>query len=1176
MKLRKLKLAGFKSFVDPTTVDFNSDLVGVVGPNGCGKSNIIDAVRWVMGETSAKNLRGGSMADVIFNGSQNRKPVGQASIELVFDNSEGKLGGEYSAYSEISIKREVSRDGQSDYYLNGTKCRRRDITDIFLGTGLGPRSYSIIEQGMISRVIEAKPENLRAFLEEAAGISVYKKRRHDTELRLKHTTENLDRIEDLIQEQERLLERLKRQSSNAVKFKDYDTERKELDLQLKAMRWRDFDKNLQEKSEAIREVSNKLEERLARRASIDNELTTLKVEHNAKTDVLNEVQTKYYEIGTEITKREQTLKHQYELQEQLQLDLLNAQDASEKIKQELLEDREKLTTFSEQLEQIEPQYQELLDASNGAEDTLSSAKDKLNSWNANWEQLQQEVFDAQKKAEIEKTKIDQIEKQIREFQVNIDRLQQEQLSLSDDEFKTEIEELTENLTIKEEEESNIKSQLETIDSEVREIKSAISDNNEIIDSAKDEIRVLKGKEASLQALQMAAMGKEDTELKDWLEDHNLANLPRLAESMKVDAGFEKAVETVLGEYLEAICVNDLSSTLANDLNSITELKSGKLMFLNQANGDVYGTNTNTSSELEPLSSKIQTSFAISNLMQGVYIADDISQAVANSQSLSSSESIVTKDGIWLGKDWFRVYKNTDAKAGILAREKQLEEISSKLEELSLAEEQSQAKREELKSQLQELEQQYSDLRQSQSQTSSELRAISSKLSSHQAKLDHINQRNTRIVSEIEELNIKLEENAEIVNASRLDLEGYIDAMASLSEKEEAVEDQKAEILEEHREADLNAREYKDKFHALSLERQTLITQVEGIRNGLNRLTSNLESTEERQKSLQEKLDASVPEDQIKEELEAFLEERLTIEASVSEARGVLDDLNNQVAALEKERHEIERFAEDTHAELDKVKMEWQSIEVRKDTIQEEFTKYEINVDEILSNLPENANEFEWAERIDELIKKIERLGPINLAAIEEYKSESERSGYLQSQHADLTEAHQTLEEAIKQIDKETKESFKETFEMVNSNFKELFPKLFGGGEAYLDLTGDDLLETGVTVMARPPGKKNSSIQLLSGGEKALTAVSLVFAIFQLNPAPFCMLDEVDAPLDDANVGRFCNMIKEMSEKVQFIVITHNKITMEIARQLAGVTMKEPGVSRLVAVDIDQAVKMVEV
>ncbi len=1168
MKLKQIKLAGFKSFVDPTVLDLRSDLVSVVGPNGCGKSNVIDAVRWVMGESSAKTLRGESITDVIFNGSSTRKPVGQASIDLIFDNSDGTIGGEYASYAEISIRREVNRDAVSNYYLNGTRCRRRDIVDVFLGTGLGARSYSIIEQGMISRIIESKPEELRSFVEEAAGITVYKKRRHDTELRMRHTTENLTTIEVMREEQVKLLERLKRQSDSAQKFRVLNDEKVLFESQLLALRWQAFDTKLTAHSEDILNLSVQLEEKIAARTNIGASLEKVRIEHEEYSEQFNSVQSKFYELGAMVARSEQSLQHHKERKTQLESDIEQVMRSIDDINAQKTTDSDALFACEEQLAQITPEFEQASMAAEQADELYQDARLALDAITQEWEDFQIQAQGPQQQAEVQKMRIEQLEKQIRDLQARIDRLQQESASLDVSTVLQTVEEFAAQSSQVEYRASELKAQIQELHSELSVQRANLQGEQDQLNTIRSQMQQSKGRESALLALQQAALGKDDHAMQAWLTAQDLQGTPRVAEVIKVEAGWELAVETVLADYLEALC---LDSNWDSVVAAVQQLTAGNIsMLLPSAPSVIAASNIQATS----IYSKVTTSLDLAAILDDVFVVDSLEQALALRASLAHAQSVVTKDGIWLGKNWLRVSREPDQKRGVLQREQEIQQLKLQLEQQLAIASTLEENIQDSNANIQRLDAELSDKQHLANQDSAVLREITAKYSAAQQKLENMQNRKQRITIEIEDQQQHFAANSADSSAARTELEIAINSMAALALKKEDLLSAKEELQVKERNNKLQAKELQIHFHDLEMQQQNLSTKLQGLRHTISRVDQQLSGLHQRHEQLEQTLiDETAPTSHLQAELHSLLEQRATVDEEMQQARRVLEVYDEQMKQHEQQRVELEVAADGIKAILDKCRLERQSLEVRKETINEQLQTLQIEVLTIISTLPEEAEESEWATRIDSLARKISNLGAINMAAIEEFDAETQRHLYLEAQYTDLKDALTTLENAIKKIDRETRAKFKETFDQINANFMVLFPKLFGGGKAYLEIVGEDYLEAGVTVMAMPPGKKNSTIHLLSGGEKALTAVSLVFSIFQLNPAPFCMLDEVDAPLDETNVIRFGKLIKEMSQTVQFIIITHNKVTMEIANQLIGVTMKEPGVSRLVSVDLNEAVEM---
>ncbi len=1165
MRLQAIKLAGFKSFVDATTVPFPSNLCAVVGPNGCGKSNIIDAVRWVMGESSAKTLRGESMADVIFNGSTGRKPVGQASIELVFDNTEGRLTGEYAAYSEISIKRQVTRDGQSNYFLNGQKCRRKDITDIFLGTGLGPRSYSIIEQGMISQLIEAKPEDLRMYIEEAAGISKYKERRKETERRINHTRDNLDRLHDLREELERQLHHLERQAKAAERYTELKAEERELQGQLQALRWRSIDEESKGKADNVARLENQRESKVADQRRFDAEIEQKRSELVDLTDRINEVQKKYYDHGTEIARIEDSIQYQNERRQQLAKDLETVNENAYKVRADIDGDQRKLGELQAELANTEPQQSQVQETEDASSQRLQAAEQAMQTWQQTWDEFNTNAADARNRGEVQQSRIASLEQSIERLNARIRSLRDDVERMEGDTVEDEIGPLESMLSTQE-------SQVERINAEIRDLVEKIDEQrseNEnmtaLLDEKRSELQRVRGRHASLEALQQAALGQDDAEV-SWLEKHGLRERDRLGERLKVQDGWELAVETALGDHLQAICVDGVDAVSA----LLGDFEKGALRFVSAGEASAGGGG-------DRLADKVSGDIDLSSLLAGVLTAGSLDEALQRRSQLAAGESIMTPEGIWIGPNWLRISRDHDATAGVISRQAELESLGAEQTRLTSEVESLTASLEGGQSALKVAEQ---DRDQAQQRLAEQQRAFSETRAQLGAKKLQVEQRRTdlsRANREIEEGVTQLEEDEANLRQARSALQSAMDQMENDTQRREALVREREEKQQELETARAEAREHRDAAHQLALRVQSLRSELSSTEQAMNRLKEQQQQLEERKRAIETSIaESTEPESDLKRELETQLEQRLEVENELTTLRQRADSIEHDIRSNEQARARVEEEIEQIRSSLEKVRMDWQGLQVRATTIKEQLEADKQNLEAIIEALPEEANETEWDERLTKIANRIQRLGAINLAAIDEFKVQSERKVYLDAQNEDLEKALRTLENAIRKIDIETRTRFKETFDKVNAKLQQLFPKLFGGGHAYLEMTGEDLLDTGVGLMARPPGKRNSSIHLLSGGEKALTAIALVFSIFSLNPAPFCLLDEVDAPLDDANVGRYSDMVKEMSRSVQFIYITHNKIAMEMADQLMGVTMHEPGVSRLVSVDVEEAVAMAAV
>ncbi|MBT7903817.1 MAG: chromosome segregation protein SMC [Porticoccaceae bacterium] len=1164
MRLKSIKLAGFKSFVDPTNVNFPSNLCAVVGPNGCGKSNIIDAVRWVMGESSAKNLRGENMSDVIFNGSGGRKPVGQASIELIFDNSDGRIVGEYASYNEIGIKRKVTRDGQSNYYLNGNKCRRRDITDIFLGTGLGPRSYAIIEQGMISRLIEAKPDELRVYIEEAAGISKYKERRRDTEGRIQRTQENLERLTDIRDELGRQLGRLERQAKSAEKYAEFKKEERQVSAELLALKWRGYNASATEQKQVIGALEIEQEKIIAQRSACDSSIEKLRSEYTDHSDAFNEVQARFYKIGGDVARIEQAIEHAQQRAQELHKDLEQTERNFSEAEQHLSSDRQKAAGWTAEFDELAPALEAAQAAEAISSEALQAAELAMQTWQQAWDEFNQKSASPRQQAEVQQSRIQHLEQLMRRLTERQQTLSTEASSFQASPAEEEMASIQASLSEAELASAAIEQQRADNSAEIEtlrgEEKQVVTELNE----ARSTQQTLKGRQASLEALQQAAMG-DDAE-KQWLSSKGLGDKPRLAASVKPAAGWEVAVETVLGSYLQAIAVEDIASSVG----LLDDFTKGELLLVGSA-----GTAAQSGDKGRLLSDLVEGDTA-RGLINNIYAAETLADALELQPSLSAIESVVTREGIWLGSNWLRVARDKDATAGVLQRKQELETIGTQMAALETQIAGLDSSRQANEQRLQALETTRQEIAGNVAQQQRHYAELRSKLSGFEVQIEQYKARKERAENELAEVVQQSETEQENLSAARVILQESIEKMeADTVQREELIvqRDQCRAQLDQTRQT---ARHDRDLGQELRVRESSLKTQLTSIREGIGRLEVQVERLQERREQLREAFNIKEdPTEAHKIELETQLQARLLVDAEMTEAKTLVDATEHQMREQEKLRGELEQQVQTVRSKLESQRISAQEISTLSRTIEEQITEKQADLETLLENLADDAALIDWEEQLELIGNRIQRLGPINLAAIDEYKIESERKDYLDQQNAELEDALNTLQNAIQKIDRETRTRFKETFDLVNGHIQELFPKLFGGGHAYLEMTGEDLLNTGVTLMARPPGKKNSSIHLLSGGEKAMTAIAMVFSIFKLNPAPFCMLDEVDAPLDDANVGRYANMVKEMSEQVQFIFITHNKISMEAANQLMGVTMHEPGVSRLVTVDVNQAAELAE-
>ncbi len=1163
MRLTQIKLAGFKSFVDPTTVPVPSNLVGIVGPNGCGKSNIIDAVRWVMGESSAKNLRGEAMVDVIFNGSVSRRPVGQASVEMLFDNSEGRVGGEYGHYNEISVKRVLGRDGQSHYHLNGSKCRRRDISDLFSGTGLGPRSYSIIEQGMISRLIEARPEELRVFLEQAAGISQYKERRRETENRMGRTRENLERLNDLRSELDRQIEHLQQQAKKAEQYRALKEQQRHATGQWHMHHWCQLDKECRTVEVHVAASETEVEAVIAAQRSVENESAALQSAFHENSGLINEIQGRFYACGAEIVAIEQSLQHLATQAKQRQQLLASLQRDEQALVTHLEADQQKIAALAVDLTESVAQQAEQALLSRASAARLATAATALRDGQHEWDQLNQRLLEPEKQAAFAEMQRQQQSTLIAQYKTRLQQLEDQFLAIDVDERVVAVATQERQEKVYAQQLAQLGRQCEQLQLQIQQQRTLTLDIADQLDSQRHKIQQLSGQKASLELLQHAALGGDQHATTQWLSDSGIKNVQRLAQVIAVTPGWERAVELVLGCYLESVCVDELDS-LALSLNAATPETLSLTLF------DTTVQHRESGSDKPRLLEQVQANCSLHGLLAGVYIADDLTQALSQRDQLAPHESLITQDGFWLGASWLRVGRAAGDNGGLLQREKQLRELMATLQPLEQQSLLLEARAKEAEQQLNELEAKRHSKQREYNEAHQALAETGKRLNNAQLALVQCRDRQQQITQQQQQ---QAEALAKATEQQQQAAEQHREAgqlIEQLNQQRQRVSSRREALQMELDEAEQQQRTIHLASHDLALKIQSIRATQEAAEQGITRSQQQLAQLVARRNEQDKEQQQQPSQPALKASLDEKLALRISVEAELAEARTRAGEIEAEQHHKNNQRTKIEKKITKKRNTLEGLRLNLQVLLERRQGLLEKINETGFAFPQLFDEVTEQPGEAQFEQRLVTLEQQIQQLGSINLAAISEYERESERQRYLQQQHQDLIEALTTLESAISKIDRETRTRFKETFDKVNAGLQAGFPVLFDGGHAYLELTGDDLLNTGITVMARPPGKRNSSIHLLSGGEKALTAVALVFAIFELNPAPFCLLDEVDAPLDEANVGRFCKMVESMSSRVQFIFISHNKITMEMAQQLNGVTMSEPGVSRLVAVDIKQA------
>ncbi len=1170
MRLARIKLAGFKSFVDPTTVSFPSNLTGVVGPNGCGKSNIIDAVRWVMGEISAKHLRGDSMTDVIFNGSRSRKPIGSGSVELVFDNSDGKLAGAYAGYAEVALKRVVSRDGNSTYFINGSKCRRKDITHLFLGTGLGSRSYAIIEQGMISRLIEARAEDMRSFVEEAAGISRYKDRRRETENRISHTRENLERLNDLREEVDKQIRHLQRQAGIARRYQESMERKRQLQAELLALRIRDLDGDMESRHALASQRETETQAAVAGLRSAEAAVERARARHMECSDALAAVQGRYYQAGADATRTEQSLQHARELRQRQRTDLerVNVEHAESTLL--VGRDQEHLAELGRFLAQAEPELVAAQAQETAAREALAACESGMAAWQGRWEAFSQEASAATRSAEVEQARVEQIDAGLQRLKSQRERLTEERSQLEGSVAGAKPDEFAAAERAARDRGREAQAELEAALTALHALRETERREAAALDDAKAGMQAARSEFLTVEAVQKAALGKGAAGTAEWLAARKLDSRPRLAQQLEVEHGWERAVETALGDYLEAVCVEEIDE-IDEIAEAMDSLGAGQLTLAEP------GRKGASKPDAGSLAARVASPAIAGEMLGAVVAVESVAEAIARRKSLQPGQSVIARNGVWLGREWIRVARSEAGHAGVIAREQELKELQRAVAGQEAQVAAREARLAATRSQLAELDASRDQLHSKVNQLHHDLVNVRGAHEAIRSKTQQIAQRVARVIEEAAQLDADISRGEADAEVCRSRLASAQEGLGALRLRAPDLESERGALGERLAAA-------RERHAAETAAAQQAVIKVESQRSTLAALRTSLDRASEQSRQLQERrvdlerqlADGEAPFAGLERALQEYLEQRLAVERELGDARRAVEEADAEVRELEVGRQKAEGAAETARAALAEISLGMQETRVRRESLVEQFSATQFDLDQVTTALPEDATVLAWDQQLVEVTERIERLGAVNLASIDELKEQTERKEYLDRQFADLSDALNTLEQAIRKIDRETRARFQDTFDRINSGLKDKFPRLFVGGAAYLELVGDDLLSAGVAVRARPPGKRNSTIHQLSGGEKALTAVALVFSIFELNPAPFCLLDEVDAPLDDNNVGRFCDIVREMSERVQFVFITHNKNTMELASHLVGVTMGEPGVSRLVAVDVDEAVRMAAV
>lgn len=1166
MRLTQLKLAGFKSFVDPTAIDVPGQLVGIVGPNGCGKSNLIDAVRWVLGESKASALRGDSMQDVIFSGSAQRKPVSRASVELLFDNSLGKAAGQWSQYAEISVKRVLTREGESTYLINNLHVRRRDIHDIFLGTGLGPRAYAIIEQGMISRIIEARPEELRVFLEEAAGVSKYKERRRETENRLADSRENLSRVADIQRELESQIEKLTAQAEVARQYRELQADLAHQQHLLWLVKRNDAAHERDRHTREIERATTGLEAETASLRGAEKQLENTRAEHYAASDAVSAAQAEYYNANAEVQRLETEIRHVSENRLRVEHQLTQLRASKTQIAEQAERLVADLNAWRDQSSAAARHVETTRQDTELAQQSVPPAEDAYRQASAKRDAARTAVTEIEQALQIEGAHHSHAEKALASLQARHDRLLEEQQGLG----APDAADLETRRAAQETQEAELSAQQARYEA-LRAAAGSFDEKRKTAQHDYNEAtRALTEIEARVSALkQLQESVKGNGKLTPWLAKHGLESLQRLWQRVRVAPGWETALEAVLRERLNGLEVRDLG-ILASFFG---DAPPSKLTFFTPQPGSAAGAPPGMRSLRELVTpSDAALTPLFDEWLSGVFLAEDPAQALSARANLPAGGMFVTRDGHVITRQAVSFYAADSEQHGLLARQNEIESLTTQAAEKRTKVDRTRAVSVHAEADWQQNQTEFGELSR---------RVALARTVVHEGQLkilrltqiaERVNQRSEQIQRELDEIS----EHQDLERANKAKAEAnfeHFDAeLARLQEEFEVVREAH-ELAEQN--LDAARRKVGDAERsaqeALFQDRQcTLKIEEIGRLQGANRQQAEEHSAQIL--TVEGEL-ATLAANPHAEALQAALATQLDKERALSGQRNALEALVASLRGLEEARAGSEQRLDPLRQRINDLKLKEQAAQIACEQYATQLAEAGVDAEALAGHLEKSMRANALQARINELQAAIEALGAVNLAALEELETARERIGFLNRQFADLTEAIDTLEAAIKRIDRESRALLQNTFDSVNEHFGRLFPKLFGGGDARLVMTGEEILDAGVQVMAQPPGKKTTTIHLLSGGEKALTALALVFSIFQLNPAPFCLLDEVDAPLDDQNTERFSDIVKEMSKVTQFVFISHNKISMEMAQQLIGVTMQESGVSRVVAVDIEEAVRL---
>ena len=1162
MRLIQLKLAGFKSFVDPTTIQLQGQRVGIVGPNGCGKSNIMESVKWVLGESSAKEMRSENMDSVIFNGSENRKPISRASVELIFDNSLGKAPTEWSQYAEISVKRVIEREKGSTYYINNLAVRRKDIADLFLGTGLGGRGYAIIGQNTISQIIEAKPEELRSYLEEAAGVSKYKERRRETEFRLRDTRENLSRIQDVLNEIIQQIAKLESQAVIATKYNELTEKHKFHQAQVWVLKKRDASIVWKKNQFQVEKLVNELEQQTAALRKIEAEVENLRQAHIDASDEINKNQASFYEINAEVSNIENNIRNQNELLERSKKELIE-------IETNLTKNADDQLKFAKDIEEAEIEKVALSELYKTKEENFNSLKSSIQLVEATYldsteqfNQVANQFQSTQEKINLEKATIDFIHKTEEEINTRITFLNNE-INNIDLTGQSLLEEKESDLADK-------KLHVEKIEAKIDENKSLATDLEEEIDALRQhqieiqkELSQIEGEIKTLAQIQDDTQGNES--LKSWTSQHNINTSNRLWEKLKIKTDWVTAIESALGGKLNAVLAQ---------YETISHRPPASMVLANLNASHAYkpkNNKLNSALDVIEISDPLLMNL-LSEWLSNCYIipkGESYKNFIGN---LEQGEFLVNQQGDIFTKNSVSFYGKDASLNGILLRQERLKALQEKFPSIDRNSKDISNKLSEAELQLNDYEEQADSYSEELKEALNDFHQTEIEVEKTQQSIAYANEKHSSITNEQNELKTKLTQ-IQIDKTTKSSLIHNLENDAHrLLEQKTLSEDIKKRHELEYESARKHVNEAEIQLQESHFNLKIIGNKINELNNRINLLTEDNNALNNKKDLVK----TSINTESI-EALKLSLREKITVkderEKILIASRDNLAQKETDLRESEQKRLQTEQAVHPIRDKLEQSRLNERESKLLFEQFQNEIIESQLDEGVLSESITEKTTVKEVQELCNKLQEEINLLGPVNLAAIHELTSEKERKGYLDSQVEDLTSASNTLEDAIRRIDKETRDRLIATFNEVNKNFTEFFKVLFNGGQAQLELLGEEILDTGIQVTAQPPGKKNTTISQLSGGEKALTATALVFALFKLNPAPFCLMDEVDAPLDDSNTLRFTNMVTEMSKNTQFLYVSHNKIAMEMAQQLIGVTMQESGVSRIVEVSLEEVEKM---